>query len=60
MNTYGIRLAALALIPMLAMASPQGQAAGSVLQQLTAGRMTLLVAEHREDSLENIRKQSSR
>jgi len=39
-----------------AMTSSQGQAAGSVLQQITGGRMTLLVAEHREDSIENLRK----
>lgn len=39
-----------------AMTSPQGKAAGRVLQQITGGRMTLLVAEHREDSIENLRK----
>jgi len=39
-----------------AMTSPQGQSAGQLLQDITAGRMTLLIAEHREDSLENIRK----
>jgi len=35
-----------------AMMSPSGQA----LQQITAGRMPLLIAEHREDSIENLRK----
>lgn len=39
-----------------ALTSPQGQAAGRALQQITGGRMTLLVAEHREDSIENLRK----
>ena len=40
----------------LAMASPAGQAAGETLQRLTAGRMTLLIAEHREDDLANIQR----
>ncbi len=39
-----------------AMASPQGQSAGHILQDITAGQMTLLIAEHREDALDNIRK----
>jgi Cys-tRNA(Pro) deacylase len=39
-----------------AMVSPQGQTSGIILQRLTGGHMTLLVAEHREDELENIRK----
>lgn len=39
-----------------AMASPPGQAAGKLLQALTAGKMTLLFADHKEDDLENIRK----
>jgi uncharacterized protein (TIGR02118 family) len=38
-----------------AMDSPQGQAAGQTLQAITGGQMTLLFAEHQEDSLENIR-----
>ncbi len=37
-----------------AMSSPQGQAAGRLLQQMTNGRMTLFFAEHREDELSNI------
>ncbi len=39
-----------------AMASPQGQASGQILQRITDGRMTLLFAEHREDVIENLRK----
>jgi len=39
-----------------ALASAQGQAAGRRLQQLTGGRMTLFLAEHKEDNLANIRK----
>jgi uncharacterized protein (TIGR02118 family) len=39
-----------------ALASPQGQAAGKLLQQLTGGRMVLFFAEHKEDDLENIRR----
>ncbi|MBN1148003.1 MAG: hypothetical protein JXA78_12165 [Anaerolineales bacterium] len=40
----------------MALASSQGMAAGRLLQQMTAGRMTLFLAEHKEDDLENIRK----
>jgi uncharacterized protein (TIGR02118 family) len=39
-----------------AMISPSGQATGQILQQITTGRMSLLIAEHREDSIENLRK----
>jgi uncharacterized protein (TIGR02118 family) len=39
-----------------AMSSPEGQAAGEVLQRMSGGRLTLLIAEHQEDELENIRK----
>jgi len=39
-----------------AMSSPDGQAAGELLQKMTAGRITLLIADHKEDELENIRK----
>jgi uncharacterized protein (TIGR02118 family) len=39
-----------------ALASPQGQAAGRVLQQITGGNMTLFLADHKEDDMENIRK----
>lgn len=38
------------------MASPEGQQAGHELQHLTGGRMTLLFADHNEDSIENIRR----
>ncbi len=38
-----------------AMASSGGLAAGQIIQQLTQGQMTLLVAEHREDDIENLR-----
>jgi hypothetical protein len=39
-----------------AMVSPQGRAAGRLLQQMTGGRMTLFFADHKEDDLTNIRK----
>jgi len=39
-----------------AMVSPQGQTSGQILQKITGGGMTLLVAEHKEDNIENIRK----
>ena len=39
-----------------ALASPQGQAAGRLLQQMTGGRMSLFFAEHKEDDLANILK----
>lgn len=39
-----------------ALASPPGVAAGRLLQQISAGRLTLFIADHREDDLENIRK----
>ena len=39
-----------------ALASPQGQAAGQILQRITDGYVTLLVAEHKEDQIENLRK----
>jgi uncharacterized protein (TIGR02118 family) len=38
-----------------AMASPQGQAAGRLLQTMTAGRMTFFIADHKEDDLSRIR-----
>ncbi len=38
-----------------ALASPSGQAAGAILQEITAGQVTLLIAEHKEDSAENLR-----
>ena len=39
-----------------AMSSPEGQAAGQALQQMTGGRVALVIADHKEDNLENIRK----
>jgi uncharacterized protein (TIGR02118 family) len=38
-----------------AMRSPEGLAAGQSLQHITQGRMTLLLAEHREDDIENLK-----
>jgi uncharacterized protein (TIGR02118 family) len=39
-----------------AMISDAGQSAGEVLQRMTQGRMVLMIADHKEDELENIRK----
>jgi uncharacterized protein (TIGR02118 family) len=39
-----------------AMHSPEGLAAGEILQQLTQGKMTLLIAEHHEDNIENLQR----
>jgi uncharacterized protein (TIGR02118 family) len=39
-----------------AMASGVGRQAGQLLQQISAGRMNLFLAEHKEDDMENIRK----
>jgi len=39
-----------------AMSSPEGHAAGGLLQQITGGKMSLVVADHKEDDLENIRR----
>ena len=38
-----------------AMASPEGLEAGVILQELTHGQLTLLMAEHHEDDIENLR-----
>ena len=40
----------------LGLASESGKQAGQLLQEMTAGRVRLLVADHSEDNLENIRK----
>lgn len=40
----------------IAMSSPEGESAGQILQQLTQGQMSLLIAEHREDDIENLRR----
>jgi len=37
-----------------ALASPQGRAAGKLLQSITNGRLTILIADHKEDTLEHI------
>lgn len=42
-----------------AMASPHGRLAGRVLQTITGGKVTLFLADHKEDQLENIRKHHS-
>jgi uncharacterized protein (TIGR02118 family) len=39
-----------------ALSSPNGQAAGAMLQQMSNGAMTLFFADHREDDLANIQK----
>ena len=37
-----------------AMASPAGREAGRLLQSLTGGHMSLFIADHKQDDLENI------
>lgn len=39
-----------------AMISPSGQASGQILQRITGGKMSLLIADHREDQIENLHK----
>lgn len=39
-----------------ALSSPNGQAAGALLQQISGGKMTLFFADHRQDDLANIQK----
>lgn len=39
-----------------AMVTPQGQEAGRLLQVMTGGKVTLFLAEHKEDDIDNIRK----
>jgi len=39
-----------------ALASPQGRIAGHVLQEITQGAVHLLIAEHKEDDIENLRR----
>ena len=38
------------------MISDSGQSAGEVLQRMTDGRMILMMADHKEDNMENILK----
>jgi uncharacterized protein (TIGR02118 family) len=39
-----------------AMMSPEGRMAGELLQRMTGGRMSLIIADHKEDHIENIRR----
>jgi hypothetical protein len=39
-----------------AMSSPEGRTAGEMLQQMTGGKISLLIADHKEDNIENIRR----
>jgi uncharacterized protein (TIGR02118 family) len=39
-----------------AMASEPGRSAGRLLQQITGGKVTLFIADHKSDDLEHIRK----
>ena len=38
------------------LASPAGQEAGRLLQDMTSGKVKLLIADHSEDDMENIRR----
>jgi uncharacterized protein (TIGR02118 family) len=38
------------------LSSSSGQQAGSLLQEMTSGRVKLLIADHSEDNMDNIRK----
>jgi uncharacterized protein (TIGR02118 family) len=39
-----------------ALSSPDGRTAGELLQRMTGGRMSLFIADHKEDAIENIRR----
>lgn len=39
-----------------AMASLQGQAAGQLLQLITAGNITIFIANHKQDTIANVRR----
>jgi uncharacterized protein (TIGR02118 family) len=39
-----------------AMASPQGQAAGAMLQEISGGKVTLMLADHAQDELAHIQR----
>lgn len=41
-----------------AMASPAGKQAGQILQRMSQGRLVLLVGDHNQDEMENIRRYS--
>jgi uncharacterized protein (TIGR02118 family) len=38
-----------------AMSAPEGRAAGELLQKMSGGKLTLLIADHKQDDLDNIR-----
>ena len=40
----------------MALSSAEGRNAGELLQRMTGGRMSLFIADHKEDDIENIRK----
>jgi hypothetical protein len=42
-----------------ALRTPEGQAAGQTLQNITHGNAVILLAQHQEDTLDNIRESSS-
>ena len=39
-----------------ALSSTEGRNAGELLQRMTGGRMSLFIADHKEDEIENIRR----
>ena len=39
-----------------ALSSDEGRRAGELLQRMTGGRMSLFIADHKEDEIENIRR----
>lgn len=39
-----------------AMGSPEGERAGNILQEITDGKVSLLLADHTQDDLSNIRR----
>ena len=39
-----------------ALSSDEGRSAGELLQRMTGGRMSLFIADHKEDDIENIRR----
>lgn len=39
-----------------AMSSPEGELAGQILQNITGGKVSLLLADHSQDELSNIRR----
>jgi uncharacterized protein (TIGR02118 family) len=40
----------------MALSSDEGRSAGELLQRMTGGRMSLFIADHKEDEIENIRR----